>query len=115
MFGNGSVRKKVDLIWSVVSSSRDSALEGDRECVQGRTPPRSGLSDKRKGIYEASRCQARSTRLVHIDTGAWRPQEGRLATHRMSGSHQLAELWRLMGRISTSTGPQREPVLYTAA
>jgi hypothetical protein len=35
------------------------------------------LSDKRKGIYEASRCQARSTRLVHIDTAAWRPQEGR--------------------------------------
>jgi hypothetical protein len=42
-----------------------------------RTPPQSGLSDKRKGIYyEASRCQARSTRLVHIDTAAWRPQEG---------------------------------------
>jgi hypothetical protein len=35
MSGNGSVRKKVDLIWSVVSSSGDSALEGDRECVQG--------------------------------------------------------------------------------
>jgi hypothetical protein len=77
MSGNGSV----------VSSSGDSALEGDRECVQGwfralclsntsRTPPWSGLSDKRKGIYEASRCQARSTRLVHIDTAAWRPQEG---------------------------------------
>jgi hypothetical protein len=43
-----------------------------------RTPPQSGLSDKRKGIYEASRYQARSTRLVHIDTAAWRPQEGRL-------------------------------------
>jgi hypothetical protein len=60
MSGNGSVRKKLDLIWSVVSSSGDSALECDRECVQGwfralclsntsRTPPRSGLSDKRKG------------------------------------------------------------------
>jgi hypothetical protein len=36
------------------------------------------LSGKRKGIYEASRCQARSTRLVHIDIAAWRPQEGRL-------------------------------------
>jgi hypothetical protein len=35
MSGNGSVRKKVDLIWSVVSSRGDSALEGDRECVQG--------------------------------------------------------------------------------
>ena len=35
MSGNGSVRKKVDLIWSVVSSSGDSALERDRECVQG--------------------------------------------------------------------------------
>jgi hypothetical protein len=35
MSGNGSVRKKVDLIWSVVSSSGDSALKGDRECVQG--------------------------------------------------------------------------------
>ena len=43
-----------------------------------QNPPRSGLSDKRKGIYEASRCQTRSTRLVHIDTAAWRPQEGRL-------------------------------------
>jgi hypothetical protein len=60
MSGNRSVRKKVDLIWSVVSSSGDSALECDRERVQGwfralclsktsRTPPRSGLSDKRKG------------------------------------------------------------------
>jgi hypothetical protein len=35
MSGNGSVRKKVDLIWSVVSSSGNSALAGDRECVQG--------------------------------------------------------------------------------
>ena len=60
MSGNGSVRKKVDLTWSVVSSSGDSALECDHECVQGwfralclsntsRTPPRSGLSDTRKG------------------------------------------------------------------
>ena len=60
MSGNGSVRKKVDLIWSVVSPSGDSALECDLECVQGwfralclsntsRTPPRSGLSDERKG------------------------------------------------------------------
>jgi hypothetical protein len=104
MSGNGSVRKKVDLIWSVVPSSGDSALECDRECVQGwfralclsntsRTPPWSGLSDKRKGIYEASRCQARSTRLVHIDTAAWRPQEGRLTVggrpthHRNPAAH----------------------------
>jgi len=28
-------QKKVDLIWSVVSSSGDSALKGARECVQG--------------------------------------------------------------------------------
>jgi hypothetical protein len=83
MSGNGSVRKKVDLIWSVVSSSGDSALECDRECVQGwfrvlclsntTNPAAVRLSDKRKGIHEASRCQARSTLAVHIDTAAWRP------------------------------------------
>jgi hypothetical protein len=34
MSGNGSVRKKVDLIWSVVSSSGDSALEGVRDAFR---------------------------------------------------------------------------------
>jgi hypothetical protein len=103
MSGNGSVRKKVDLICSVASSIGDSALEGDRECVQGwfralclsntsRTPPCSGLSNKRKGIYEASRCQARSTRLVHSDTAAWRPQEGRLTNDAVV--HEQFPSWR---------------------
>jgi hypothetical protein len=49
-----------------------------------RTPPRPGLSDKRKPIYEASRCQARSTLLVHIDTAAWRPLEGALVVADMA-------------------------------
>src|SRR4029450_6774559 len=63
-----------------------------------RTPPWSGLSDKRKGIYEASRYQARSTRLVHIDTPAWRPQEGRLTGRPRAGR----------GGAGRGPGPARE-------
>ena len=92
----------MDLIWSVVSPSGDSALECDRECVQGwfralclsntsRTPPRSGLSDERKG----------STRHLGVrrDRLGWftptRPpgarRRGRLAAHPSCGeSRRLA-------------------------
>ena len=107
MSGNGSVRKKVDLTWSVVSSSGDSALECDHECVEGwfralclsntsRTPPRSGLSDKRKG----------STR--HL--GVRRDRLGWFTSTQPPGAQ-----WRVLSGMDPSPGrPRGAPAMSVA-